>query len=537
MTTAYRLKRHQIIQEKIGDHLFRSLKGRPRNLVELLQKTVTECPQKEGFVSGDRRWTFGELGDKVGRFSRALQNRFGAKKGDRIALLMETDIEYPLSFFGIVSSGGIAVPLNNRFSGEELVYEINNSVSSIVIMDDVFWEVLGPFKQQLTSVKHFIVRGSEIPQGTWPFSALLEEAAEKTPVVEVTEQDVAMLMYTSGTTGYPKGAMQTHRGIILACMLIDDIFESRPETDRMLNVLPMFHAAGTIMTSFAAIYMKVPCVYLRKFKTEKVLEILEREKISLMVHVPTIYWLLANHSDFDRYDLKSFRVGITGGAPKSHETFELLRKKMPWARFVDTFGLTETHTLDFILDHEEMASHMSAVGRVVPIEDVRIVDKKGSFCGPGAPGEILIKGPKIVLGYWNNPEGTREAIHDGWLHTGDFGKIDENGYVYVLDRIKDMINRGGENIYSVEVENAISRNLKIAETAVIGVPDKVFGEVVKAYVILRKGEKMTEVELQEHCKQHLADYKIPKYVEFVEDLPRNQTGKIMKKALRASHDK
>jgi acyl-CoA synthetase (AMP-forming)/AMP-acid ligase II len=274
---------------------------------------------------------------------------------------------------------------------------------------------------------------------------------------------------------------------------------------------------------------------MKKFKTEKVLEILERERISLMVHVPTIYWFLANHPDFDRYDLRSFRVGITGGAPKSKQTFEQLRKKMPWARFVDTFGLTETHTLDFILDHEEMADHMAAVGRVVPIEEVRIADKAGNICGPGTPGEILIKGPKIVLGYWNNPEGTREAIRDGWLHTGDFGKIDGDGYVYVLDRIKDMINRGGENIYSVEVENAICRNPKVAETAVIGVPDTVFGEVVKAYVILRNEEWMTADELQEYCKQHLADYKIPKYVEFVGDLPRNQTGKIMKKALRAGY--
>jgi long-chain acyl-CoA synthetase len=535
MMTAYRLKRYQISQENIGTGFVRVLKGRSRNLAELLEKTVTEFPQKEGLVSGDRRWTFGEFGEKVKRLAQSLQSRFSAKKGDRIAILMETDIEYPLSFFAITSFGGIAVPLNSRFSGEELVYEINNSESSILLMDEVFWEVLRPFRKQLLSLKYLFVRGSEIPQSSLPFSMLLDEPGEKPAEVELKEEDVAMLMYTSGTTGYPKGAMQTHRGIIQACMLIDDIFESNPETDRMLNVLPMFHAAGTIMTSFAAIYMKVPCVYMKKFKTEKVLEILERERISLMVHVPTIYWFLANHPDFDRYDLRSFRVGITGGAPKSKQTFELLRKKMPWARFVDTFGLTETHTLDFILDHEEMADHMVAVGRVVPIEEVRIVDKTGNICGPGTPGEILIKGPKIVLGYWNNPEGTREAIRDGWLHTGDFGKIDEDGYVYVLDRIKDMINRGGENIYSVEVENAICRNPKVAETAVIGVPDTAFGEVVKAYVILRNGERMTADELQEHCKQHLADYKIPKYVEFVGDLPRNQTGKIMKKALRAGY--
>ena len=297
----------------------------------------------------------------------------------------------------------------------------------------------------------------------------------------------------------------------------------------------MFHSAGTIMAAFSAVYMKIPCVYMHKFKTEPVLEVLEKEAITIMVHVPSIYWLIANHPDFERFDLKSFRMGITGGAPKSKETFELIMRKMPWARFVDTFGMTETHTVDFVLEHDDMRANIASVGRAVPIEEVKIVDKEGDECPPNVPGEILIKGPKIVPGYWNNPQGTREAIEDGWLHTGDVGKIDENGYVYILDRIKDMINRGGENIYSVEVENAISRNSKVGEVAVVGVPDKVLGEVVKAYVIPKAGETLNADELREHCAHYLADYKIPKYVEFVSDFPRNETGKIMKKALRERH--
>jgi long-chain acyl-CoA synthetase len=259
---------------------------------------------------------------------------------------------------------------------------------------------------------------------------------------------------------------------------------------------------------------------------------MERERVTIMVHVPTIYWLLVNHPRFETYDLHSFRACVVGGAPKSKEQFQTIRKKMPGVQFIDTFGMTETHTVDFVLTDQEMAQNLASVGRIVPIEEVRIADKQGKPCPTGVAGEILLRGSKIVPGYWNNPEETEKVIVEGWLHTGDVGKLDEKGYLYVMDRLKDMINRGGENIYSIEVENALQRHPAVSEVAVIGVPDDVFGEAVKAYLILHAGESTTEEEIRAFCKQHLADYKIPKYVEIVPDLPRNQTGKIMKEALR-----
>ena len=534
----YRCKRYQVTDELITGQSMKVFKGRPGSLREILERAVTESPEQEGFICGERRWTFGHFGRLLKKLAGSLQEDFGVRKGDRVAILMASDLEYPLSLFAVAEIGGIGVPLNSRFTGEELAYEINNSESSVLLIDEGFWEVIEPFRGELKTLKHVFLRGQTMPHGdVLPFSHLVEKGRQAPKEVEIKEDDVAMLMYTSGTTGHPKGAMQIHRGIIHACMLIDDIFESNPERDRMLNVMPMFHSAGTIMCSFAAVFMRVPCVYMHKYKTERVLELIEKERVTLMVHVPTIYWLLVNHPEFERYHLRSLRVAITGGAPKSRETFEVIRKKMPWTRFVDTFGMTETHTLDFILEHEEMAENMDSVGRTVPIEEMRIVDRGGKDCGPNVPGEILIKGPKIVAGYWKNPEGTAETIVDGWLHTGDVGKIDERGFVYVLDRIKDMINRGGENIYSVEVENAICRHPCVAEAAVIGVPDDVFGEAVKAYVILKEEDTLTEDGLKNHCREHLADYKIPKYVEFVADLPRNEAGKIMKKALRERYGK
>jgi acyl-CoA synthetase (AMP-forming)/AMP-acid ligase II len=314
-------------------------------------------------------------------------------------------------------------------------------------------------------------------------------------------------------------------------MLINDLFEAGPQ-DRMLNVLPMFHAAGTIMSAFSAVCMGIPCVYMPKFKTERVLEIIEKEKITLMVHVPTVYWLMANHKDLARYDVTSLRGAIVGGAPKSHKAFEFIMQKLPGVRFADTFGMTETHSMDFVLTHEELDEHMETVGRPVPVVEVRVTDEDGSPCAPGKPGEIRLRGPKIMKGYWNNPEATRESIQDGWFLTGDVGKIDEQGYVHILDRIKDMINRGGENIYSVEVENALRCHPSVDEVAVVGVPDPVFGEEVKAYVNLKPDAVATVEDLQEHCGGVLADYKVPRYVKFVDDFPRNPTGKILKNELR-----
>jgi acyl-CoA synthetase (AMP-forming)/AMP-acid ligase II len=315
-------------------------------------------------------------------------------------------------------------------------------------------------------------------------------------------------------------------------MLIDDVFQTNPNHDRMLNVLPMYHSAGTIMASIAAVFMGIPCVYMRKYKTEGVLKTIEKENITLMVHVPTVYLLMVNHPEFDRYNLSTFRAGIVGGAPKPTDLIEKFRKKLPGVQLLDTFGMTETHTMDFILTDEELEQHTNSVGRVVPIEEIRINDSEGKECPPNVPGEILIKGSKTMGGYWKNPEETSKAIVNDWYHTGDVGKIDDKGYVFILGRVKDMINRGGENIYSVEVERVLCEHQKVSEAVVIGVPDEVFGEEVKAYIILNDREKATGEEIKNYCEPFLADYKIPKFIELVYDLPRNPMGKVMKKVLR-----
>jgi acyl-CoA synthetase (AMP-forming)/AMP-acid ligase II len=527
----YVCNRYQVTEEFIDGEFQKVFKGRKKTLRDVLKYTVTKYAQKEGFISANRRWSFGHFNEMVENAAFALQKKFHVKEGDRVAILMGTDLEFPLILFAAIAIGAIAVPLNTRFTGEELIYEINNSECNVLIMDNEFWVTVEPIMHKFENVKHIFVNGSHIPPNTLPYSLLTKKKTGEVNKVKLEENDIVMIMYTSGTTGDPKGAMLHHRGIIQACMLMDDIVASVPDADRMLNVLPMFHSAGAIMCSIASLFMGIPCIYLRKFKTEKVLETIESEKITVMVHVPTVYWLVLNHSKFKKYDISSLRVAIVGGAPKNERLVKQVREKMPGTQFIDTFGITEIHTLDFILPDDKLDEHIDSVGRVAPIEEVRIVDEQGNECATNVPGEILIKGSKIMSGYWKNTEETDKAIVNGWFHTGDVGRIDENGYVYPLGRIKDMINRGGENIYSFEVEKVLCRHPEVSEAAVVGIEDEVYGEEVKAFVLLRKGTIIDEEKLKVYCARYLADYKVPKCIEFVSEFPRTPSGKIIKKAL------
>jgi acyl-CoA synthetase (AMP-forming)/AMP-acid ligase II len=528
----YRLKRYDVTEEIIDRIPMHILKGRPRSICELLQQTVAKHPDREGFVDETHRWTFAQFERKMKQLAVGLRTRVSVKKGDRVAMLMETGVPYTLSLFAVAETGAISVPLNSRFTPRELAFEVENSGSRVIIVDETFLEMFLENRDRFRSLEHIIVQGEDGPQGTVTINELLDMGQNKDfKPVPLSEDDLVMIMYTSGTTGFPKGAMQTHRGVIHACMLINDLFEAGPQ-DKILNALPMFHAAGTIMSAFSAVCMGIPCIYLPKFKTDLVLEIIEKEKITLIVHVPTVFWLMANHKDLDHYNITSLHSAIVGGAPKSREAFEFIMKKLPGVQFADTFGMTETHSMDFVLTHEEFDEHMKTVGRRVPVVEVQVTGKDGTPCAQGEPGQIQLRGPKIMKGYWNNPEATRESIKDGWFLTGDVGRIDEQGYVHILDRIKDMINRGGENIYSVEVENALRRHPSIDEVAVVGVPDSVFGEEVKAYVTLKPDKVATVDDLKAHCKGVLADYKVPRYVDFIDDFPRNPTGKILKKELR-----
>jgi acyl-CoA synthetase (AMP-forming)/AMP-acid ligase II len=286
------------------------------------------------------------------------------------------------------------------------------------------------------------------------------------------------------------------------------------------------------MIMLSHILSGIPCVYMRTFKVKDLLEVMSSERIPKFLTVINILWLMINHPEFDNYDFSSFKTALLGGSPATEEMVKGILKKLPHLQISVGYGLTESHGYDSSTPYEDALRKIGTVGRILPLVDAKIVDEEGKELPANSIGEIVLKSAKITKGYWKNPGATQATIVDGWLHTGDIGKLDNEDYLYILDRKKDMINRGGEKIYSLEVENIISRYPKVLEVAVVAVPDNNLGEAVKAAIVLRPGMTADEEEIKKFCSEHLADYKVPKYIEFLESLPRNPAGKVVKRDLK-----
>ena len=525
----------EIVEEEWPDFKGEIFKNRPTSVVELLENSVKKYPDKVGFIGGDWRLTFREFDRIVNRIAAGLE-KHGIKPGDHVAVLLGIQIEFPLSFFALMKLGAIIVPLNTRFKGEELAYEINDSESTLLIVDEEYWPLIDSVRSQLKTIEKIFFNGPHAPKGTLSFSLLKENREEVFTKAVLSESDDAAIMYTSGTTGKPKGAILHQRGFVLTAMLVSDFIQFEPE-DKIMCCIPLFHITGLSCLMLPPIFSGVACVYLRTFKTKDFLEIIANEKVTQYMGVINVMWLIVNHPDFGQYDFSSFRTALFGGSPATEEMVRGIFNKLPHIRISVGYGLTECFAICTSTPYEDALRKIKAVGQCLPTMDAKIVDDEGSEVPTGRTGEIALKGAKVFRGYWKNPEATKTTIVDGWVHTGDIGKVDEEGFIYVLDRKKDMINRGGEKIYSLEVENVICDNPKVLEVAVVGVPDKVMGEVVKACIALKPGERASEEEIKKFCAERLADYKVPKFVEFIDVLPRNPAGKVSKPELRYAPSK
>jgi long-chain acyl-CoA synthetase len=318
---------------------------------------------------------------------------------------------------------------------------------------------------------------------------------------------------------------------VLTAMLMSDFLQYQP-LDRMICCVPLFHVTGLAMVMLAPIFSGVGAVYLKSFKTGEFLETMSRHQVTHYTGVINVIWLMVNHPDFGKHDFSSFRAACFGGSPASEEMVRGIRAKLPDLRISVGYGLTESHGIVSTTPYADTLRKIKAAGKLLPLAEARIADDEGNALPPGATGEILLKGAKVFKGYWRQPAATRDTLAGGWLRTGDIGRIDDEGFLYILDRKKDMINRAGEKIYSLEVENLIFNYAKVLEVAVVGVPDSVLGEAVKAVIALKQGETATEEEIRNFCAEHLADYKVPKFIEFVASLPRSPAGKVIKAELR-----
>ena len=513
-------------------------------LEELLPKAIKLFPNREAVVCGSTRLSYQEFGHRVWRLSHAL-NALGLVQGDRLAILHENCHVFLESYLAAAHLGLILVPLNYRLSPKELAMILRDSGSRMLLAQGKFRKNVEALRDLVKMEKILWTQPDSEPlkSGDDLYEELLRDQP-RTPPRAGTHAggDVAHLYYTSGTTGRPKGVMLTHRNV--KTHALGTIAELHlTDRDRWIHVAPLFHLADAWAT-FAITWVGGKHVLVPVFDPRSVFRAVENEGITITNLIPTMLNMMVNHPDVGKYDYSSLRVLLSGGAPIAPE---LVRRIIEAFRcdYIQTYGMTETSpylTLSIIKDHlkslpwEEQLRYKASTGREFIGVSLRVVDSEGNdVAGDNQQvGEIIVKGDIVTPGYWALPEETEKAFRDGWLYTGDLAVMDPEGYVNIVDRKKDMILTGGENVYSTEVENVLYAHPHVLEAAVIGVPDTHWGEAVKACVVLKKGGQATAEEIIGFCKEHLAHYKAPKTVDFLEELPRTGSGKIYKKGLKDS---
>lgn len=527
-------------------------KHAPPNLAFLIQASRM-YGERLFTIHEDERVTFEANFRAVAHLAAKLRE-MGVKKGDRVALAMRNTPEWPVIFFAAVSIGAILVPLNAWWTGGELEYGLRDSGSSALFVDGERYERLADVLPAMPDLRHTVVsraRGNlaagverlEDLIGTpndWAALPDLPLPADDTLVPE----DDATIFYTSGTTGHPKGALGTHRN--LSTNILSGAYgaarsflrrgEMPPEpTPRTgLMVIPLFHVTACSASLMGTVAGGNTLVFMRKWDPVQAMEIIQREKVNLTGGVPTIAWQLLEHPDRAKYDLSSLEAIAYGGAPSAPELVKRIYTEFG-ALPGNGWGMTETMATVTSHSSEDYLNRPTSAGPAVPVAELKIMDAEGERELPmGEVGELWAKGPMIVKGYWNKPEDTAACFRDGWVRTGDLAKLDEEGFLYIVDRAKDIIIRGGENIYSSEVEDVLYAHPAVTDAALIGIPHKTLGEEPVAVVHLAPGTHASEAELQAWVRERLAGFKVPVAIRFVKDtLPRNANGKILKKDLKA----
>jgi len=497
-----------------------------------LTKREFLTPDKEAVVDGERRLNYRELNRRVNRLAGAFQG-LGLKSGDRISILAHNCLEFLETIMATAKLGLILVPLNWRLTAAELSFILNDSGAETLLFDSELQELVRGVMGN-TALTQYVVFGEQKILEAKVYESLLAGQAQSEPPLEVmpTLDTPHIIMYTAGTTGKPKGAILS-QGASFWNVLNLNLAMDFTSNDRNLVVLPMFHIGGIGLFTLPMLYNGGTAILQRTFDPVKTLALLREEKISLFFGVPAIFLALIQHPDFDADVFKNVRVVMSGGAPlpvnlvkQYHEAGIILQQG---------FGMSEAAPSIATLGKDLALKKAGSIGRALFHLDARIVDGDMNDVPTGDVGELIIQGPNLLQSYWNRPEATQEAFSGDWFHTGDLARMDENGDLYIVERKKDMFISGGENVYPAEVENAIYELPQIAEAAVIGVDDEKWGEVGRAVVVLKKGQRLTTEAIIDHLKGRLAKYKLPKSVVFSDQLPRNAAGKVLKTVLRQKY--
>lgn len=485
---------------------------------DVLKQHAEELGDYQAIVYHDVEWTYRTFYNEVTCLAGYLQS-LPLQKGDFVGLLMENTDQFPIAYFAIQFAGYVVMPINTKLAPPEIAYILNHSEVKVLIMDEVFQETY----EKTEYICQQVIMTNDLHN--------LALMAPQYRDVTMNPSDVAVILYTSGTTGHPKGVMLTHQNIYMTAELWSEPMELTSE-DRLFICTPLFHSAGAHVFMVPCFYVGATLIIEKAFSPKQILQQLSDTKATFFFGVPAMYTLILNHDLDESHDVSSLRLFGYGAAPMPYELIRRLKEAFPNVKVQNFYGQTENSPAATTLLDDDALTKVGSVGRPLAHTEIRIDDGAGGALPNGYVGEIVVKGPQLMKGYLKNPEETMMALRDGWLYTGDLGRLDEDGYLYIVDRKKDMIIRSGENIYPIEIEEVLYQMPALFEAAVVGVPHPVYGEVPKAYVRVKEGNTVSEEEILAYCATQLATYKLPYEIEFIEELPRNASGKVLKHVLR-----
>lgn len=542
----------EIVENTINGVTYKMYKNAPANLKQLIDAGRVHG-DKEFLIYENERITFNQFFANVDALAYQMANKLGINTGDRVAIAMRNYPEWMVAFAAAVMAGAVVVPLNSWGQAAELEYGLTDSGAKLAILDQQRYDYISNNIPK-SGIKAIIARPEKpITQpGCYDMQALLQEAQGKSvQSIDMPGEATAIIMYTSGTTGNPKGAVSNQRNVCQAvynfefaamCAAMTDSgpiikMMERGFPPKVLLSVPLFHVSGCHSVFLLSLRGGRPIVIMHKWDKVKALETIEKERITMISAVPTMLMDMLEAPEWDKYDTSSMFGFGAGGSAQPPRLSAMIYQKLPDSFPGTGYGMTESNATGFSSTGAAYAYKPKSTGTRAPIVEVRIVDENGKAMAQGERGEIQIKTPTIVQGYWNKPEASKETFQNGWLMTGDVGYLDEEGFLFITDRIKDMVIRGGENIYSVEIETTILHHEGIQEVAAFGIPEEKLGEELAVAVVLKPGVSLSAADIQAHVAAHLAKFKVPAYVFFEESLPKNATLKVMKKPLKEKYAK
>jgi len=511
-------------------------RDRPKNISRLLEANVARIPDREAYVfhPGGQRMTWREIGAQADRVAARLRRDYGFAKRDRLCLLTLGCPEYVVAYLAIVKLGGIAVPVNLGLTAEGLVAQIDKvGAKGLVVSPDVWSSKLEAVRTKLPTVQAVFMTGDKAPEGAIAFTKLNHDGAEIAPQEEVDEWDLCAISFTSGTTGAPKGTMAMHINALGCAQNIVHAAKGLNVGDVNLCMPPLYHNTAVYTDFMPALLTGGKCVIMASFAPLDAIKLIETERVTWAVAAPIMLWMMMNHPDFHKHDCSTLQKVVFGGHAASETYINQLKKEFSPIVLVNGGSVSESTALGFALPTEDAIRKITSCGLATPNTDIAIFDDAGAeVTTPNTIGEVAYRGQQTNAGYWEEPGKTAEVFRrDGFVLSGDWAKIDEDGYLWLLDRKKDMVVRGGQNVYCIEVENKLYLHPKVLRAAVVGVPDHMFSERLKAVVVLKPGQTATEQEIRAHCAAHLAPYEIPEYIVFAQAIPTNAAGKTLKRPL------